>query len=156
MKNQMPVVEVLLDDVAAFNKKYRNAVVATVKETTHHLILGISWTNGAFDSYKCRVYYFRQPEREELLKGCVRAFRQAMSSARYYLKYGVADNEKDPNDNKTQDWCEVTMPLEVAQAALAAMRKVFLDWDVLNEKPPEFLKHMQDLAYCVERAGGEV
>ena len=22
---------------------------------------------------------------------------------------------KDQNDNKTQDWCEVTMPLEVAQ-----------------------------------------
>ena len=63
---------------------------------------------------------------------------------------------KDQNDNKTQDWCEVTMPLEVAQAALAAMRKVFLDWDVLNEKPPEFLKHMQDLAYYVGRAGGEV
>ena len=61
---------------------------------------------------------------------------------------------KDQNDNKTQDWCEVTMPLEVAQASLAAMRKVFMDWDVLNEKPPEFLKHMQDLAYCVERAGG--
>ena len=61
---------------------------------------------------------------------------------------------KDQNDNKTQDWCEVTMPLEVAQAALAAMRKVFLDWDVLNEKPPEFLKHMQDLSYHVERAGG--
>ena len=61
---------------------------------------------------------------------------------------------KDLNDNKTQDWCEVTMPLEVAQAALAAMNKVFLDWDVLNEKPPEFLKHMQDLAYYVERAGG--
>jgi hypothetical protein len=60
---------------------------------------------------------------------------------------------KDQNDNKTQDWCEVTMPLEVAQAALAAMRKVFLDWDVLNEKPPEFLKHMQDLSYHVERAG---
>jgi len=48
------------------------------------------------------------------------------------------------------------MPLEVAQAGLAAMRKVFLGWDVLNEKPPEFLKHMQDLAYYVERAGGEV
>lgn len=63
---------------------------------------------------------------------------------------------KDQNDNKTQDWCEVTMPLEVAQAGLAAMRKVFLDWDVLNEEPPEFLKHMQDLAYYVERAGGEV
>ena len=63
---------------------------------------------------------------------------------------------KDQNDNKTQDWCEVTMPLEVAQASLAAMRKVFLDWDVLNEKPPEFLKHMQDLANCVERAGGGV
>lgn len=61
---------------------------------------------------------------------------------------------KDQNDNKTQDWCEVTMPLEVAQASLAAMRKVFLDWDVLNEEPPEFLKHMQDLAYYVERAGG--
>ena len=61
---------------------------------------------------------------------------------------------KDQNDNKTVDWCEVTMPLEVAQAGLAAMRKVFLDWDVLNEKPPEFLKHMQDLAYYVERAGG--
>ena len=58
---------------------------------------------------------------------------------------------KDPNDNKTQDWLEVTMPIEVAQAALAAMRKVFLDWDVLNEKPPEFLKHMQDLAYYVEQ-----
>ena len=63
---------------------------------------------------------------------------------------------KDQNDNKTQDWCEVTMPLEVAQAGLAAMRKVFLDWDVLNEEPPEFLKHMQDLAYYVERAGGGV
>ena len=61
---------------------------------------------------------------------------------------------KDQNDNKTQDWCEVTMPLEVAQAGLAAMRKVFLDWDVLNEEPPEFLKHMQDLSYYVERAGG--
>ena len=63
---------------------------------------------------------------------------------------------KDQNDNKTQDWCEVTMPLEVAQAGLAAMRKVFMDWDVLNEEPPEFLKHMQDLSYHVERAGGEV
>ena len=63
---------------------------------------------------------------------------------------------KDQNDNKTQDWCEVTMPLEVAQASLAAMRKVFMDWDVLNEEPPEFLKHMQDLSYYVERAGGEV
>ena len=63
---------------------------------------------------------------------------------------------KDPNDNKTQDWLEVTMPLEVAQAALAAMKKVFLDWDVLNEKPPEFLKHMHDLVYYVERAGGGV
>ena len=61
---------------------------------------------------------------------------------------------KDLNDNKTQDWCEVTMPLEVAQAALAAMKKVFMDWDVLNEKPPEFLKHMQELAHYVERAGG--
>ena len=30
---------------------------------------------------------------------------------------------KDPNDNKTQDWLEVTMPIEVAQAALAAMKK---------------------------------
>ena len=60
---------------------------------------------------------------------------------------------KDQNDNKTQDWCEVTMPLEVAQAGLAAMRKVFLDWDVLNEKPPECLKHMQDLANYIERAG---
>ena len=63
---------------------------------------------------------------------------------------------KDQNDNKTQDWCEVTMPLEVAQASLAAMRKVFLDWDVLNEEPPEFLKHMQDLMYYVERVGGGV
>lgn len=62
---------------------------------------------------------------------------------------------KHPLDNQTQDWLEVTMPLEVAQAALAAMKKVFMDWDVLNEKPPEFLKHMQDLVYCVERAGGE-
>lgn len=58
---------------------------------------------------------------------------------------------KDLNDNKTQDWLEVTMPLEVAQAALAAMNKVFLDWDVLNEAQPEFLKHMQDLAYYVEQ-----
>lgn len=63
---------------------------------------------------------------------------------------------KDPNDNKTQDQLEVTMPLEVAQAALAAMKKVFMDWDVLNEAPPEFLKHMQDLAYYVEKAGGEL
>ena len=63
---------------------------------------------------------------------------------------------KHPEDQQTVDWCEVTMPLEVAQAALAAMRKVFMDWDVLNEKPPAFLKHMQDLAYCVERAGGGV
>ncbi|RBA42352.1 MULTISPECIES: hypothetical protein [Acinetobacter] len=63
---------------------------------------------------------------------------------------------KHPLDNQTVDWCEVTMPLEVAQAALAAMRKVFMDWDVLNEKPPEFLKHMQDLVYYVEKAGGEV
>ena len=63
---------------------------------------------------------------------------------------------KHPEDQQTVDWCEVTMPLEVAQAALAAMRKVFLDWDVLNEKPPEFLKHMQDLTYYVERAGGGV
>ena len=57
---------------------------------------------------------------------------------------------KHPLDNQTVDWCEVTMPLEVAQAALAAMKKVFMDWDVLNEKPPEFLKHMQDLAFYVE------
>ncbi|MEQ1412778.1 hypothetical protein [Acinetobacter indicus] len=63
---------------------------------------------------------------------------------------------KDQHDYKTQDWLEVTMPLEVAQAALAAMKKVFMDWDVLNEKPPEFLKHMQDLAYYVEQAGGGV
>lgn len=63
---------------------------------------------------------------------------------------------KDQNDNKTQDQLEVTMPLEVAQAALAAMKKVFMDWDVLNEKPPEFLKHMQDLAYYVEQVGGGV
>ena len=63
---------------------------------------------------------------------------------------------KDQNNNKTQDWLEVTMPLEVAQAALAAMNKVFLDWDVLNEEAPKFLKHMQDLAYYVERAGGAV
>lgn len=62
---------------------------------------------------------------------------------------------KDQN-NKTQDQLEVTMPLEVAQAALAAMNKVFLDWGVLNEEPPEFLKHMQDLTYYVERAGGGV
>ena len=62
---------------------------------------------------------------------------------------------KHPEDQQTVDWCEVTMPLEVAQASLDAMRKVFMDWDVLNEKPPEFLKHMQDLAYYVERAGGE-
>lgn len=61
---------------------------------------------------------------------------------------------KDPLDNQTVDWLEVTMPLEVAQAALAAMKKVFMDWDVLNEKPPEFLKHMQDLTYYVERVGG--
>ena len=62
---------------------------------------------------------------------------------------------KDQN-NKTQDQLEVTMPLEVAQAALAAMKKVFMDWDVLNEEQPEFLKHMQDLAYYVEQAGGGV
>ena len=61
---------------------------------------------------------------------------------------------KHPLDNHTVDWCEVTMPLEVAQAALEAMNKVFMDWDVLNEAPPEFLKHMQDLAYYVEQAGG--
>ena len=59
-------------------------------------------------------------------------------------------------NNKIQDQLEVTMPLEVAQAALAAMNKVFMDWDVLNEKPPEFLKHMQDLTYCVEQVGGGV
>ena len=58
------------------------------------------------------------------------------------------------DQNKTQDQLEVTMPLEVAQAALAAMNKVFLDWDVLNEETPKFLKHMQDLTYYVERAGG--
>lgn len=63
---------------------------------------------------------------------------------------------KDQDDNKTQDQLEATMPLEVAQAALAAMNKVFLDWDVLNEKPPAFLKHMQDLAYYVEQVGGGV
>ena len=63
---------------------------------------------------------------------------------------------KHPLDNQTQDRVEVTMPLEVAQAALAAMKKVFMDWDVLNEKPPEFLKHIQDLVYYVEKAGGEV
>ena len=63
---------------------------------------------------------------------------------------------KDLNDNKTQDQLEVTMPLEVAQAGLAAMHKVFMDWDVLNEAPPEYLKHMQDLAYYVEQAGGGV
>ena len=57
-------------------------------------------------------------------------------------------------NNKTQNQSEVTMPLEVAQAALAAMKKVFMDWDVLNEAPPEFLKHMQDLAYYVEQVGG--
>ena len=57
-------------------------------------------------------------------------------------------------NNKTQDQLEVTMPLEVAQAALAAMNKVFLDWDVLNDETPKFLKHMQDLAYYVERVGG--
>ncbi len=60
---------------------------------------------------------------------------------------------KDQN-NKTQDHLEVTMPLEVAQAALAAMNKVFLDWDVLNDEAPKFLKHMQDLTYYVERVGG--
>lgn len=58
---------------------------------------------------------------------------------------------KDPNNNKTQDWLDVTMPLEVAQAALAAMKKAFMDWDVLNEKPPAFLKNMQDLAHYVEQ-----
>ena len=63
---------------------------------------------------------------------------------------------KHPLDNQTVDSCEVTMPIEVAQAALAAMKKVFMEWDVLNENPPEFLKHMQDLAYYVERAGGGV
>ena len=60
---------------------------------------------------------------------------------------------KDQN-NKTQDQLEVTMPLEVAQAALAAMNKVFLDWDVLNDETPKFLKHMQDLTYYVEQVGG--
>ena len=63
---------------------------------------------------------------------------------------------KDQNNNETQDQLEVTMPLEVAQAALAAMNKVFIDWDVLNEEPAEFLKHMQDLMYYVEQAGGRV
>ena len=62
---------------------------------------------------------------------------------------------KDQNDNKTQDWLEVTMPIEVAQAALAAMKKSFMDWDVLNEAPV-FLKHMQDLAYYVEKVRGGV
>lgn len=57
---------------------------------------------------------------------------------------------KDQN-NKTQDQLEVTMPIEVAQAALAAMKKAFMDWDVLNEKQPAFLKYMQDLAYYVEQ-----
>ena len=57
-------------------------------------------------------------------------------------------------NKKTQNQSEVTMPLEVAQAALAAMKKVFMDWDVLNEAPPEFLKHMQDLVYYVEQVGG--
>lgn len=57
---------------------------------------------------------------------------------------------KDPNNNKTQDWLEVTMPLEVAQAALAAMKKAFMDWDVLNEKPPEFLKKMREFKSYVE------
>ena len=63
---------------------------------------------------------------------------------------------KHPEDQQTVDWCEVTMPLEVAQASLDAMKKAFMDWDVLNEKPPAFLKHMQDLTYYVERAGGGV
>lgn len=58
---------------------------------------------------------------------------------------------KDPNDNKTQDWLEVTMPLEVAQAALAAMKKSFMDWDVLNEAPPEFLKKMREFKSYVEQ-----
>ena len=57
---------------------------------------------------------------------------------------------RDPLDNQTQDWLEVTMPLEVAQAALAAMKKVFMDWDVLNEKPPVFLKHMREFKSYVE------
>lgn len=61
---------------------------------------------------------------------------------------------KDQYDKKTQERLEVTMPLEVAQASLDAMKKVFMDWDVLNEKPPEFLRHMQDLAYYVEQVGG--
>ena len=60
------------------------------------------------------------------------------------------------DQNKTQDQLEVTMPLEVAQAALAAMNKVFLDWDVLNDEAPKCLKHMQDLTYYVERVGGGV
>lgn len=60
------------------------------------------------------------------------------------------------DQNKTQDHLEVTMPLEVAQAAMAAMNKVFLDWDVLNDETPKFLKHMQDLTYYVERVGGGV
>ena len=60
------------------------------------------------------------------------------------------------DQNKTQDQLEVTMPLEVAQAALAAMNKVFLDWDVLNDETPKFLKHMQDLTYYVEQVGGGV
>ena len=63
---------------------------------------------------------------------------------------------KDLNDNKTLDWLEVTMPLEVAQAGLDAMKKAFMDWDVLNEKPPAFLKHMQDLVYYVGKVGGGV
>ena len=57
---------------------------------------------------------------------------------------------KDPNDNKTQDWLDVTMSIEVAQAALAAMKKAFMDWDVLNEKPPAFLKHMREFKSYVE------
>ena len=57
---------------------------------------------------------------------------------------------KDKNDNKTQDCLEVTMPLEVAQAALAAMKKAFMDWDVLNEAPPEFLKKMREFKSYVE------
>ena len=57
---------------------------------------------------------------------------------------------KDPNDNKTQDWLEVTMPLKVAQAGLAAMKKAYMDWDVLNEAPPEFLKKMREFKSYVE------
>ena len=57
---------------------------------------------------------------------------------------------KDLNNNKTQDWLEVTMPLEVAQAGLAAMKKAYMEWDVLNEAPPEFLKKMREFKSYVE------